>query len=138
MQLTEILSIFFGALFSLLFYTFSLKKVFNLPMEKNKKNLILLLGLTILVSIINYYDKNVFKVAIIVPLLTIFYTYIYGEKVNIIFLNILFLTCYLLVGEILTGFLLTIINLDYKYVFDNLLGKKLGSLLILCITFILI
>lgn len=131
MQFINNLSIFFGALISLLFYVFSLNKIFNLKTPKCFNNIFILMVLSIFISIVNYYDKNIFKAALVIPLLTMSFAYIYKERAEKMFLNILLLTLYLLVGEILTGIILTLLDVNQSYILNNVLGKVIGSIVVI-------
>lgn len=132
MHFFSIINLFFGSLISILLYIFINKKIFNLSQEKN--NILLILIFSVLIMIINIFNKDFYKILITIPILTIYFSIIYNINIEKSFVYIIFDTFYAFIGELIVGILFSILPITYSYIFNNVLGGVIGSFLVVIFT----
>lgn len=130
----NIIDMFVGALISTWFYIFGFKRLFNLTKKFRLRDIFMSMLIVVIITFINLYNKDVFKVAIIIPLLTIFLAHIYYERVEKAFFYTIILTIYLFMGEIITGIFFALLRVNYEYLYNNVLGRSVGSILVVIIS----
>ena len=129
------LDLFISALLSLIFSIFIVAKVFDKEIIKNKfKALGIIIGFAICVALINYYDRDKFKIVLTLPFLITSVKYIFDIKFDKALIYSVVSLAYLFIGELLTGILFSILPVDYNYVFYNIIGKTIGSIIVFLFT----
>lgn len=129
------LDLFISALLSLIFSIFIVAKVFDKEIIKNKfKALGIIVGFTICVALINYYDRDKFKIVLTLPFLITSVKYVFDIKFDKALIYSVVSLAYLFIGELLTGILFSILPVDYNYVFYNIIGKTIGSIIVFLFT----
>ena len=129
------LDLFISALLSLIFSIFIVAKVFDKEIIKNKfKALGIIVGFAICVALINYYDRDKFKIVLTLPFLITSVKYIFDIKFDKALIYSVVSLAYLFIGELLTGILFSILPVDYNYVFYNIIGKTIGSIIVFLFT----
>ena len=129
------LDLFISALLSLIFSIFIVAKVFDKEIIKNKfKALEIIIGFAICVALINYYDRDKFKIVLTLPFLITSVKYIFDIKFDKALIYSVVSLAYLFIGELLTGILFSILPVDYNYVFYNIIGKTIGSIIVFLFT----
>ena len=135
MELSNMLDLFISALLSLIFSIFIVAKVFDKEIIKNKfKALGIIIGFAICVALINYYDRDKFKIVLTLPFLITSVKYIFDIKFDKALIYSVVSLAYLFIGELLTGILFSILPVDYNYVFYNIIGKTIGSIIVFLFT----
>ena len=135
MELSNILDLFISALLSLIFSIFIVAKVFDKEIIKNKfKALGIIIGFAICVALINYYDRDKFKIVLTLPFLITSVKYVFDIKFDKALIYSVVSLAYLFIGELLTGILFSILPVDYNYVFYNIIGKTIGSIIVFLFT----
>ncbi len=130
------INLFLGAFVSVVFYIFIIKKIFCI---NTTKNIYLLLPMIlILISIVNFYDRDTFKILMTIPILTIYFKYLFDIKIEDSFIYILVATFYMFIGELLVGIMFSLLPISYSYIFENVLGGFIGSIFVVIFTFPLI
>lgn len=129
------LDLFISALLSLIFSIFIVAKVFDKEIIKNKfKALGIIIGFAICVALINYYDRDKFKIVLTLPFLITSVKYIFDIKFDKALIYSVVSLAYLFIGELLTGILFSILPIDYNYILKNIFGSALGSAIVLIFT----
>lgn len=129
------LDLFISALLSLIFSIFIVAKVFDKEIIKNKfKALGIIIGFAICVALINYYDRDKFKIVLTLPFLITSVKYIFDIKFDKALIYSVVSLAYLFIGELLTGILFSILPVDYNYILKNIFGSALGSAIVLIFT----
>lgn len=129
------LDLFISALLSLIFSIFIVAKVFDKEIIKNKfKALGIIIGFAICVALINYYDRDKFKIVLTLPFLITSVKYAFDIKFDKALIYSVVSLAYLFIGELLTGILFSILPVDYNYVFYNIIGKTIGSIIVFLFT----
>ena len=135
MELSNMLDLFISALLSLIFSIFIVAKVFDKEIIKNKfKALGIIIGFAICVALINYYDRDKFKIVLTLPFLITSVKYIFDIKFDKALIYSVVSLAYLFIGELLTGILFSILPIDYNYILKNIFGSALGSAIVLIFT----
>lgn len=135
MELSNMLDLFISALLSLIFSIFIVAKVFDKEIIKNKfKALGIIVGFAICVALINYYDRDKFKIVLTLPFLITSVKYVFDIKFDKALIYSVVSLVYLFIGELLTGILFSILPVDYNYVFYNIIGKTIGSIIVFLFT----
>ena len=135
MELSNMLDLFISALLSLIFSIFIVAKVFDKEIIKNKfKALGIIIGFAICVALINYYDRDKFKIVLTLPFLITSVKYIFDIKFDKALIYSVVSLAYLFIGELITGILFSILPLDYNYILKNIFGSALGSAIVLIFT----
>lgn len=129
------LDLFISALLSLIFSIFIVAKVFDKKIIKNKfKALGIIIGFAICVALINYYDRDKFKIVLTLPFLITSVKYVFDIKFDKALIYSVVSLAYLFIGELLTGILFSILPIDYNYILKNIFGSALGSAIVLIFT----
>ena len=135
MELSNLLDLFISALLSLIFSIFIVAKVFDKEIIKNKfKALGIIVGFAICVALINYYDRDKFKIVLTLPFLITSVKYVFDIKFDKALIYSVASLAYLFIGELLTGILFSILPFDYNYIFYNIIGKTIGSIIVFLFT----
>ena len=135
MELSNMLDLFISALLSLIFSIFIVAKVFDKEIIKNKfKALGIIIGFAICVALINYYDRDKFKIVLTLPFLITSVKYVFDIKFDKALIYSVVSLTYLFIGELITGILFSILPVDYNYVFYNIIGKTIGSIIVFLFT----
>lgn len=129
------LDLLISALLSLIFSIFIVAKVFDKEIIKNKfKALGIIVGFAICVALINYYDRDKFKIVLTLPFLITSVKYVFDIKFDKALIYSVASLAYLFIGELLTGILFSILPFDYNYILKNIFGSALGSAIVLIFT----
>ena len=135
MELSNTLDLFISALLSLIFSIFIVAKVFDKEIIKNKfKALGIIIGFAICVALINYYDRDKFKIVLTLPFLITSVKYVFDIKFDKALIYSVVSLAYLFIGELITGILFSILPIDYNYILKNIFGSALGSAIVLIFT----
>ena len=135
MELSNMLDLFISALLSLIFSIVIVAKVFDKEIIKNKfKALGIIIGFAICVALINYYDRDKFKIVLTLPFLITSVKYVFDIKFDKALIYSVVSLAYLFIGELLTGILFSILPIDYNYILKNIFGSALGSAIVLIFT----
>ncbi|MCI6627142.1 MAG: hypothetical protein MSH29_02405, partial [Tenericutes bacterium] len=135
MELSNMLDLFMSALLSLIFSIFIVAKVFDKEIIKNKfKALGIIIGFAICVALINYYDRDKFKIVLTLPFLITSVKYVFDIKFDKALIYSVVSLAYLFIGELITGILFSILPIDYNYILKNIFGSALGSAIVLIFT----
>ena len=129
------LDLFISALLSLIFSIFIVAKVFDKEIIKNKfKALGIIIGFAICVALINYYDRDKFKIVLTLPFLITSVKYVFDIKFDKALIYSVVSLAYLFIGELITGILFSILPIDYNYILKDIFGSALGSAIVLIFT----
>lgn len=135
MELSNMLDLFISALLSLIFSIFIVAKVFDKEIIKNKfKALGIIIGFAICVALINYYDRDKFKIVLTLPFLITSVKYVFDIIFDKALIYSVVSLAYLFIGELLTGILFSILPIDYNYILKTIFGSALGSAIVLIFT----
>lgn len=136
MNIINYLDLFLGALLNAMFNIIIVRYVFRIKTIKNKKQKMLIVLLTAsILFIINVFNKSTFKGLMTFPVAVICIKFIFEIKITTSIYYTLVLSFYLLVGEMISIFGLSILNIDYKFLFSNFLGKTFGNIIVIICTY---
>lgn len=136
MNMLSYLDLFLGAMLNTMFNIIVIRYVFRIKTIKNKKQKILITLLTALILfIINIFNKSTFKGLMTFPIAVIYIKFIFDIKITRSIYYTLVLSFYLLVGEMISIFSLSILNIEYEFLFSNILGKTFGNIIVIIFTY---
>lgn len=129
MELSNILDLFISAILTLVLNDFIVKKVFDETIIKNKwKVLGIMMISSFAITLTNYYDKDMYKTILTLPFLILNIKVSFNIKYDKALIYSVVSLVYLFLGEILTGILFSILSYNYDYIFNNVLGKLIGTI----------
>lgn len=135
MQIVKYIDLFVGAAINMLLCTYIIKVVFKASYIKNKKVLILsFLISAFALTIINVFNKDIFKILLTFPFVVIGVKIIFSINYNKSILYVIFATLYMFIGELLIGIVLALLPFDYTFIFNNVLGTIIGNILVAILT----
>lgn len=139
MQITEYIDLFIGAFINMMLYIIVIKKTFKLKLNSNKTIIYLTLIIaSILISIINIYNKDSFKILMTIPITVLMVKLILNSKINLSFYYVVIALFYMFLAEIMTGIFFSLLPVNYTYVFNNVFGKTIGNIVVSIFTFVFI
>lgn len=131
MELSNMFDLFMSSFLTLVFINFIVAKVFEEKINKNKKYIFIATILcAIFIALINYYDRDKFKVVLTLPFIITSIKFTFDTKYEKALIYSVVSLVYLFIGELLTGILFSILPFDYSYIFNNIVGKTLGSVIV--------
>lgn len=135
MELSNILDLFISAILTLVFTNFIVAKVFDEKLNNNKKYIIIAVVLcAVFISLINYYDREVFKIVLTLPFLMASIKYTFDINFEKALIYSVVSLAYLFIGELITGILFSVLPFDYNYILNNIFGKHVGTALVFLFT----
>lgn len=135
MEIMEYIDLFLGALLNVVFYCIIIRKIFKINSIKNRwKKYAIILIVSICISIINIFNKNVFKALMTIPLVAIGIYQIFDIKVSKSIYCTIVSSFYLLIGEVFATFVLSILNVNNNIFMTKMLGKTIGIILVVIAT----
>ena len=135
MEIMEYIDLFLGALLNVVFYCIIIRKIFKIKPIKNRwKKYVIILIVSICISIINIFNKNVFKALMTIPLVAIGIYQIFDIKISKSIYCTIVSTFYLLIGEIFLSLFTSMLNINYDFINTNILGKTIGCILVIILT----
>lgn len=135
MEIINYFDLYLGALLNFLFFILIIKKVFKRSINNN----ILIVFITILItsffiSTINIFNKNVFKILLIFPFSVISIKIIFNTNFIKTIAYVIISNLYMFVGEIISLIIMSIMPIDYTFIFNNILGTTIGTLVVMVLT----
>ena len=135
MELSNSLDLFISAILTLVFTNFIVAKVFDERLNNNKIYITIAIVLcAVLITLINYYDREVFKIVLTLPFLMASIKYTFDISYEKALIYSVVSLAYLFIGELLTGILFSILPFDYNYILNNIFGKHIGTLMVFLFT----
>ncbi len=135
MQIVKYLDLFAGAVISIAFSLFIIKKVFELKCVKNKKILIICIFISsLIVSIINIFNKDLFKILLTFPITVISIRYVFSINYKKAIIYNIISTIYMFAGEVMTAIIFSLLPFDYTFIFNNILGSTTGNCIVCIFT----
>lgn len=135
MQIMEYIDLFLGALLNVVFYNVIIRKIFKIKPIKNRwKKYAIILIVSICISIINIFNKNVFKAVMTIPLVAIGIYQVFDIKISKSIYCTIVSSFYLLMGEVFLSLFTSILNINYNFINANILGKTTGCILVIILT----
>lgn len=130
MSWIKYLDLFLAAVIILMFY----KKIVSLVFEKKEENtfikkFISVIIPAILILIINFYVKNIFKGILTLPFIAITIYTFFGGNYRKSLLYAAISTIYIFLGEFFLSIVYTNFSYDFTFVIDNIFGGTIGTLL---------
>lgn len=139
MQIIKYIDLFIGALISMITCSATVKILFKEKFNKKILNLILILFFTSLIlCIINIFNKSVFKILLTLPFVITGNKYLFEISYKKSIFYTIIATIYMFIAEILVGIFLSILPIDYTFIFNNILGSTIGNLFVTAFTLILL
>ena len=139
MQIVNYIDFFTSSLINLVLCIFIVNKVFNLNITKNRKIIILSLLLSsLMIAIINIFNKDTFKILFTFPFIVILIKYIYEIEYSNAIVYSIFSVFYAFFGELIAGMLLSILPFNNSFIFNNILGTTTGTLLVTFFTLLIL
>lgn len=135
MNAIEYLDLFAGSLFNVMFGIIIVKKVFKMNVRKEKMKVIMYMFLTtLLMTTINYYNKDIFKIVLTLPVLAAGIKFTFNTDFSKSFLYTMAITIYMFIGEIIVGNIISLLLYNYIYIFNDILGTCIGNLLVIILS----
>ena len=135
MEIMEYIDLFLGALLNFLFFILIIRKIFNCQTVKNKIKLFLIcLIISIFITLVNVFNKNIFKIVLIFPLSVIGIKIIFNISFRQSIIYTIISNLYMFIGEILVGIVFSLLPVDSNYIFNNVLGTIIGSIFVIVFT----
>jgi len=131
-DILKYIDLFAGSLLSLTANALIIVKLYKVKI--NIKRVFIFLLIAILISIINIYNRDLFKVFLIIPIISIGFKYIFEIEIQKSLIYTVIATFYLFLGEILTGIIFNILPFDYSFIYNNVLGGSIGSIIVIIFT----
>ena len=139
MQIMEYIDLFLGALLNFFIYAIVAKKLFKLTFCKNKMVLIMsVLLIGVVVGFINLFNKTIFKILLIMPLVIIAFKIVFNIKYKDAIAYVIVGTIYAFIGEIVVAIILSLLPFDYIFIFNNILGTTIGAICVGIFTILLL
>ena len=136
MQIVKYVDLFIGALINLYFYVYTVKIVFAEKAINNKKKVIFYLVITsIIIAIINIFNKGAFKILLTFPFVAMCYKQVFQLNYEKSILYVICSTLYILVGETMLSVAFTVFNINYAFIYNNVIGTSLGAITVCIFTF---
>lgn len=135
MQLVEYLNLFLGALLNMMFYVIIIRYVFKEKVMENKYAVLLVLILCSFgICIVNIYNKEVFKILLTLPIVTLGVKKILKLNPSQALLSSIIATIYMFFGEVLAFTLMSILKVDFSNIYNNYFGSLFGAILMILAT----
>jgi len=131
-DILKYIDLFLGSLFSLTASALIIIKLYKVKL--NVKRVFIFILVAVFISIINIYNRDLFKVFLIIPIISIGFKYIFEIEIQKSLVYTVIATFYLFLGEILTGIIFSILPFDYLFVYNNVLGGSIGSITVILFT----
>lgn len=135
MQLVELVNLWISALIILLFCKFIIKKIFEKRTIKIiKTEFLYLIFCATVILLINVYNKNIFKILMTLPFSAFYIKGVFNNTYKTSFLYAIVGNTYIFIGEIFAAIVVSMLPFNYAFIFNNILGKILGTLLVIIFT----
>ena len=102
--------------------------------ENKRKITIVLLVSSLLLAIINLFNKDVFKAIITLPVFIICIKEIFDLRIGKSITYVLITVFYLLIGEIITGVVFSVLKYEYQFTSNYILGRSFGNVAVIIFT----
>ena len=136
MELIGYLDLFLGAFLNVIFGLYIVKFIFGLKSKNsNIIKITFIILLTICVTIINIYNKNIFKGLFVMPLFAICVNKIFDIKLSKSLYCTIVSTFYLLIGELFGVLMLSLLDIKLELLISNYLGNTIGNIIVIISTF---
>ena len=138
-EIIKYIDLYVGAVINIFLYVIVIKKIFNLKFVKNKNFILLYILLTsFFVFIINLFNKNVFKILLTIPFVTLGMKNVFYSNYKSSIVYVVIATIYMFISEIIVGFILSLLPFDYTFVFNNILGTTTGAIVVSIFTILIL
>ena len=135
MSIIDYIDLYLGSLLNMMFCVIIVKKVFGIKMIENKRKItIVLLVSSLLLAIINLFNKDVFKAIITLPVFIICIKEIFDLRIGKSITYVLITVFYLLIGEIITGVVFSVLKYEYQFTSNYILGRSFGNVAVIIFT----
>jgi len=135
MQLNGYIDLFLGALINMMFYVVIIKLKFKTETTSKKHVAIFYLILcAVLLSVVNVYNKDTFKILLTIPVVVLGVKKILDININDSIIYTLVATVYLFLGEMLILIVMSSTSLDYEFILNNIFATVLGNLITMLAT----
>lgn len=135
MQIMEYIDLFLGAVINIILYVMVINKIFNCEIIKNKfMALIYLLLTSSFVCFINSFNKDTFKILFTIPFVIIGVKNIFNVSYKNSIIYVIVSTIYMFISELIVGIILLLTPFDYSFIFNNVIGTTIGSLVVVIFT----
>lgn len=135
MSIIDYIDLYLGSLLNMIFCVIIVKKVFGIKMIENKRKIVIvLLVSSLLLAIINLFNKDVFKAIITLPVFIICIKEIFDLRIGKSITYVLITVFYLLIGEIITGVVFSVLKYEYQFTSNYILGRSFGNVAVIIFT----
>ncbi len=139
MNIINYLDLFLGALLNAMFYCIIIRKIFKINMIKNKKiKICVLIVVALILSLINLFNKNVFKGLFAIPIVAIGMYYLFDINFTKSLYCTLVASLYLLFGELIGLFVLSVLKIKFDLIIYKYFGNSIGNIIVIIFVFPLI
>ncbi|MBQ6282960.1 MAG: GHKL domain-containing protein [Bacilli bacterium] len=139
MQWIKYIDLFVGAAINMILYLYVVKIIFKTKITNNKRIILLNIFISSLaLSIINIFNKDLFKILLTFPFILICIKNIFNINYRKTFLYVIAATFYMFIGEIMTAIICSLLPFDYTFIFNNILGTTIGALIVGIFTLLLL
>ena len=139
MQILKFLDLFFGAFINVLLYCYIINKTFinkKNSFYKNKNKYLLIVS--IIIYIINIFNKYTFKVIVTFPFIVYLIKKYFSVNYKKSILYVSFSLIYIFIAELLISFIMYILPINYNLIIYKILGTSFGNIIVFLIVFLLI
>ena len=135
MSIIDYIDLYLGSLLNIMFCVIIVKKVFGIKMIENKRKIVIvLLVSSLLSSVINVLNKDVFKIVITLPVYSLCIKEIFDLRIGKSIICFLITVFYLLIGEIITGVVFSVLKYEYQFTSNYILGRSFGNVAVIIFT----
>lgn len=139
MSLISYADLYVAAILNLMFIVIIIKKIFKAKLIKNQFKIFLTILITsLIITIINIFNKDIFKPFLTFPIFILCMYEIFEGKLEKNIVHFFIASIYMLLGEIVTGITFSLTKFQYDFIINNICGGTFGCMLVIIWTSVIL
>ena len=139
MSLISYADLYVAAILNLMFIVIIIKKIFKAKLIKNQFKIFLTILITsLIITIINIFNKDIFKPFLTFPIFILCIYEIFEGKLEKNIVHFFIASIYMLLGEIVTGITFSLTKFQYDFIINNICGGTFGCMLVIIWTSVIL
>lgn len=139
MSLISYADLYIAAILNLMFIVIIIKKIFKAKLIKNQFKIFLTILITsLIITIINIFNKDIFKPFLTFPIFILCMYEIFEGKLEKNIVHFFIASIYMLLGEIVTGITFSLTKFQYDFIINNICGGTFGCMLVIIWTSVIL
>lgn len=132
MSLISYADLYVASILNLMFSAIIIKKIFKAKLIKNQFKIFLTILITsLIITIINIFNKDIFKPFLTFPIFILCMYEIFEGKLEKNIVHFFISSIYMLLGEIATGITFSLTKFQYDFIINNICGGTFGCMLVI-------